>query len=124
MSLRTYDEVRPWAKSIAKYVGDGTMPPWHADEGFGPWKNDRSLNEIEKQTLVRWAKRGALEGAKSDLPVMPTFGDGDWQLGEPDYIIEFDRMDLEAGGRDQFHNFEVPTDFGEDRWLKAVEIRP
>ena len=31
MSLLTYKDARPWAKSIATQVGEGTMPPWHAD---------------------------------------------------------------------------------------------
>ena len=43
MSLRSYDEARPWAKAIARNVEDHMMPPWDADPGYGPWKNDRSL---------------------------------------------------------------------------------
>src|SRR5688572_32910985 len=35
MSLMTYEEVRPWAKSIRDEVSDGTMPPWHADAPHG-----------------------------------------------------------------------------------------
>ena len=31
MSLLTYKDARPWARSIAAKVADGTMPPWHAD---------------------------------------------------------------------------------------------
>ena len=30
MSLLEYDEVRPWAKSLAREVEAATMPPWHA----------------------------------------------------------------------------------------------
>ncbi len=51
MSLLTYDEVRPWAKSIAKNVQDGTMPPWHADPSFGHFANDRRLASAEVDTL-------------------------------------------------------------------------
>src|SRR6185436_2704962 len=35
MSLMTYKDARPWAKSIASKVADGTMPPWHADPQYG-----------------------------------------------------------------------------------------
>ncbi len=35
MSLLTYKEARPWARSIAAKVADGTMPPWHADPAVG-----------------------------------------------------------------------------------------
>src|SRR2546425_6240764 len=29
MSLLTYKDARPWAKSIREKVVDGSMPPWH-----------------------------------------------------------------------------------------------
>src|SRR5687767_4996288 len=41
MSLLTYADARPWAKSIRDEVGDGTMPPWHADPKHGKFANDR-----------------------------------------------------------------------------------
>jgi hypothetical protein len=31
MSLVSYQEVRPWAKSIRQRVADRSMPPWSAD---------------------------------------------------------------------------------------------
>src|ERR671912_522309 len=50
MSLLTYAEARPWAKSIRDEVADGTMPPWHADPKHGRFANDRSLTSAEKET--------------------------------------------------------------------------
>ena len=35
MSLLTYDEARPWAKSIRQKVAARQMPPWHADPAIG-----------------------------------------------------------------------------------------
>src|SRR5437762_11987342 len=43
MSLVTYDEVRPWAKSIQRKVTSREMPPWGADPRFGRFKDDPSL---------------------------------------------------------------------------------
>src|SRR5512135_3624655 len=40
MSLLSYQEVRPWAKSIAAKVTAGSMPPWHADPSTGEFDND------------------------------------------------------------------------------------
>src|SRR6185369_12501681 len=39
MSLLTYKEARPWAKSIRQQVADRTMPPWHADAAPGTFSN-------------------------------------------------------------------------------------
>ena len=33
MSLTTFDEVRPWARSIRTRVSNREMPPWHLEIG-------------------------------------------------------------------------------------------
>ncbi len=45
MSLVTYEEARPWARSIRSRVEARQMPPWHIDKtvGIQEFKNDRSL---------------------------------------------------------------------------------
>ena len=47
MSLVSYEEARPWAKSIGARVGGRQMPPWHIDKtvGIQKFKNDRSLDD-------------------------------------------------------------------------------
>jgi hypothetical protein len=64
MPLLTYDDVRPHAKAIRDEVGDGNMPPWHADPKHGKFANDRSLTAVERETLLRWANNGAPQGAE------------------------------------------------------------
>src|SRR5579862_1634336 len=59
MSLLTYEQVRPWAKSIREKVSLGQMPPWHAAQGRGVFSNDRRLSDEDKDTLVRWTAAGA-----------------------------------------------------------------
>ena len=45
MSLVTYEETRPWARSIKERVITHQMPPWHLDKTVGVqhFQNDRSL---------------------------------------------------------------------------------
>src|SRR5204862_4479716 len=47
MSLVTYENARPWARSIAAHVASHQMPPWHIDRTIGiqKFKNDRSLTD-------------------------------------------------------------------------------
>src|SRR5947208_16952206 len=45
MSLLTYKEARPWAKSIREAVLKHTMPPWLADARYGHFENDRRLSQ-------------------------------------------------------------------------------
>src|SRR5580698_10429774 len=53
MSLATFDEARPWAKSIKQRVATRNMPPWHIDKtvGIQHFSNDRSLNDDQIATI-------------------------------------------------------------------------
>ena len=54
MSLRTYQESRPWAKSIKDRVAQRQMPPWHIDRSVGiqKFKNDISLTDEQVDALT------------------------------------------------------------------------
>src|SRR5215468_10413953 len=60
MSLLTYDEVRPWAKSIKVKVVAREMPPWYIDKNVGVkhFKNDVSLTDQEIATIAKWVDGG------------------------------------------------------------------
>jgi len=75
MSLRTYAEARPWARSIRARVEARQMPPWHIDKtvGIQHFKNDRSLSDAEIETIVRWVDAGAPQGDPKDMPAPKTW---------------------------------------------------
>jgi hypothetical protein len=123
MSLITFRDVRPWAASIRDKVARRTMPPWHADPQHGAFRNDPSLTQPEIDTIVRWVDAGAREGDSADLPALPAFPDG-WQIGTPDVVFEMAaEYDVPASGTIEYQYFEVPTNFSEDRWMQAGEVR-
>ncbi|MEM1249026.1 MAG: hypothetical protein AAGA81_20070 [Acidobacteriota bacterium] len=123
MSLTSYDEARPWAKSILRAVQNGDMPPWHATPEHGKFKNDRRLSERELAILDRWVQQGAPAGDLAAAPEAPEFS-SDWRLGEPDLVVTFDSVDLPAGGPDVFRDLIQKTGLDEDRWIRAVEVLP
>jgi hypothetical protein len=123
MSLVSYQETRPWARSIRAKVLAREMPPWSADPEYGAFRNDRRLSQHEIDTLVAWADAGAPEGDPADLPRLPPFPDG-WQIGTPDMVVEMPvPFEVPASGTIDYQYFEVPTDFTEDRWMQAGEAR-
>jgi hypothetical protein len=123
MSLLTFKEARPWAKSIATQVAKGAMPPWHADPAHGQFLNDRSLSQAEKDTIVTWANAGAPEGNPSDLPAAPSHTTG-WSIGQPDAVFSMkERYPIPAEGTIAYQYFEIPTTFTEDKWIQAMEVR-
>jgi hypothetical protein len=124
MSLLTYEDARPYARAIRTRVADGVMPPWHADAPHGTFRNDRRLTDAEKDTIVRWADGGAPKGDPKDLPPAPAFADG-WTIGKPDAIISMPKpFDVPASGTIPYQYFAAPTNFTEDKWVQAIEIRP
>jgi hypothetical protein len=124
MSLLTYEQVRPWARAIREKVSLGQMPPWHANAPRGTFSNDRRLTDQEKDTLIRWAGNGAPPGDPKDLPPMPKFTEG-WEIGKPDAVIPMAKsFDVPATGTVAYQYFTVPTNFTEDKWVQAIEVRP
>ena len=132
MSLQSYTDSRPWARSIKNRVETRQMPPWHIDKSVGiqAFQNDRSLTDVEIDTIVRWVDAGAPRGNQADLPPPAVFADDDvWNFakrfgGPPDLVLLSTPYTLPALAQDAWWKPEVPTGLTEDRWIRAIEIRP
>lgn len=129
MSLMTYQEVRPWAKSIAKVVSGREMPPWNASEEFyGHFRNERVLTQDEIDTIVAWVKQRAPRGNPQDAPEPMKFSETGWNLGQPDLVVDFPEPFFVGDEvEDLYHN--VTTQLTEelhpdDRWIKWIEFKP
>jgi hypothetical protein len=125
MSLMTYQQARPWARSIRQEVLQRRMPPWLADPHYGDFRGSRRLTDEEVATLVAWADNGAPEGDPADLASPPAFADG-WQIGEPDLVLTMAApFTLPASGTIPY--ISAPSNefvFPEDVWVQAIEVRP
>ena len=132
MSLQNYAESRPWARSIKNRVETRQMPPWHIDPSVGiqDFQNDRSLSRDEIDTIVRWVDGGAPQGNPADMPPAAVFADDDvWNFadrfgGPPDLIVKSTPYTMPALSQDHWWKPLVPTGLTEDRWVRAIEIRP
>ena len=133
MSLVTYQEVRPWPRAIREKVAARIMPPWHLDKtvGIQAFKNDISLTDAEVDTIVAWADAGAPLGNPDDMPPPIEWPAGDvWRvtdeygLGVPDLVVQSTPWTQAPERQDQWYQPIVDTGLTEDRWVKAVEVRP
>jgi len=128
MSLMTYSETRPWARSIKERVVRRDMPPWHLDKtvGIRQYKNDRSLSDEEIATIARWVDNGAPQGNPADMPPAPTFSsDKEWFIGTPDLTVTTDQdFVMYPNGPDWWLDQFGEVKLTEDRWIKAMEIKP
>jgi hypothetical protein len=123
MSFLTYKDTRPWAKAMKAAVVGKQMPPWGADPNYGHFANDRRLSDSDIVTISAWADGGAVEGDAKDAPPPRTFQDG-WNI-KPDMIIEMPKdFNVPATGTVAYQNILVKTNFKEDMWVIAAEMRP
>jgi hypothetical protein len=68
MSLLTYNDARPWARSIQRMVEERIMPPWHADPQFGDFGNNRRMTQRQIDMITEWAAAGAPRGEGTWTP--------------------------------------------------------
>jgi hypothetical protein len=124
MPLLTYGQSRPWAKAIKQAVIEGKMPPWSANPKYGKFANDLSLAPGERETLLAWVDGGAPEGDRADAPAPKQWTEG-WKIPKPDVVFEMpEEFEVPATGVLSYQYFTVPTNFKEDRWVEALEVRP
>ncbi len=125
MSLLTYQDARPWARSIKQRVVERSMPPWSADPGHaGKFANDPTLSQKEVDTIVAWVNAGAPKGEDKDMPSVPKLVEG-WTIGNPDVVLSMqEEYTVPADGTVPYLYFTIPTGFKEDKWIQAMEIRP
>ena len=98
MSLLTYKDARPWAKSIATQVGEGH------DAAVARRSRARRVPQRPpperrptRRPSSQWASGGAPEGNPADLPAAPNYADG-WTIGQPDAVFS-DAGGLSDSGR-------------------------
>lgn len=132
MSLLTYDQAKMFAPVIKYRVENRVMPPWHLNPNVGiqDFINNRGLTEEERATIVAWADQGALEGDTSRAPAPRVFNEAlIWRLEEqmgapPDLVVQSETYDLPAVTQDKWFRPVTPTGLTEEKWVKAIEIRP
>ena len=130
MSLTTYQEVRPWARSIKNRVVLGEMPPYRYDRhvGIQELEGDLRLSESEIEMIARWVDGGVPLGDPADLPTPIEWPDlNAWtyedEFGPPDLVVKTKPYTLPAEGSDVWWKSIVPSGLTEDRCMKAVHVR-
>ena len=122
--LMTYEDAKGNAPMLAYVVRERLMPPWFASTESLPMLDDHSLTPRERSLLERWVETGTQRGDPKLAPAPRTFEDG-WKIGRPDAVLQLPAaFQIPAEGTVKYQHATVATDFREDRWVQAFEIRP
>jgi tetratricopeptide (TPR) repeat protein len=123
-SLLTYADAKTHAHQIAAVTARRIMPPWLPAPDDPKFADDLRLSAEQISLIQAWVEQGAAEGDRSAMPPKPQFVEG-WQLGQPDLIVKATQpFALPPGGSDTYWNFVFRSPVSQNRWLKAIEIRP
>jgi hypothetical protein len=126
MSLVTYRDARPWARSMKAKVESRQMPPWFADPSHGTFANDRSLSQKDIDTIAKWADGGAVEGDPKDAPPAVEWPADGWQI-KPDVIVRGPEFRVPARTKNdvvEWITYLIPSGFTKDTWITSLEIKP
>ena len=128
MSLLSYEDSRPWARSIKDMVVSRVMPPWPADPNNSlKFRNERYLTQEQINMVAAWVDGGAVRGNDADMPPAPDFPEG-WtytERGEPDYVFELPvEYTVAAEGEEDYLDFYSKIPWEEDRFAEVLELRP
>ena len=126
MSLLTYEEVRPWARSIKQRVEARVMPPWFVDRTVGRYRDDPSLSDAEIATIGRWVDQGARRGNPTDAPLPVEWPAVDtWYHGEePDLVVTSPPVVVPPNSTETYPEPEMETGLTEDRYIKWIQVMP
>ncbi len=124
MAFSSYEEARPWARSIKEKVVSREMPPFHATGAIGRYQHDPRLTDDEIATITKWVDGGAAKGNVKDSPKPQVWKD-EWKLGQPDVVVKVQKpFTVKAGQKDLYVFFVFDYVFPENTWLRSIETRP
>ena len=123
-AMTDYNMVRGFAPMIREVVRTRRMPPWHADPQYGHFANDRSLAAEDVRTLVHWVEAGAPRGDGPDPLASDHRSWPEWQLGEPDLVLDIPAFDVPATGVVAYQYQRIRNPLDRDVWVRGTEIVP
>ncbi len=121
-ALSSYADMKAHLTMIDEVVEARIMPPWFARSGS--WKNDLSLTEAQRTTLLQWIRAGAPAGDPKDAP-LPRKYPSEFTIGEPDAVVPVaDPTPVPDRGILPYRYLVLHPNFTEDRFVQLVELHP
>lgn len=129
MSLRTYEQVAAWSRTIVEVLRQNRMPPSRLappDPRYGDFVKEPEPSATEIATIAKWVEAGTPRGKGTKRAAAAVSEPGDeWLIGKPDMILEMPQSyTVPESGVVQYQYYELLNYPGEERWVEAIEIKP
>lgn len=123
-AMNSHAMVQGFSPMIREVILTKRMPPWHADPQVNHFKHDMGLTTEQAQTLVQWIDEGARSDGNLDPLLAVRERETDWELGEPDLVVELPAFTVPATGTLDYQILTVANPLDHDVWVRAVQIVP
>ncbi len=123
-AMDSYEKVKQWSGMIREAIRTDRMPPYNADPHVNAFAADMNLRAKDATTLIHWIEAGAPRGEGTDPLKINAKVAPEWELGQPDLIIELPAYAIPASGVVDYQNPEVKNPLTEGRWLRAATVKP
>ncbi len=112
--------IQGWSPMIREVLITHRMPPGQIDEQEGEWEDIHHITDEELITLVHWIDTGARNTGEGDPLREQEELNEDWQLGEPDLIVDVPAIEVPATGMVDFKIRRADLNLTQDQWVQAV----
>lgn len=123
-AMTSHAMVQGFSPMIREVILTKRMPPWHADPKVNQFKHDMGLTTQQAQTLVQWIDEGARSDGSADPLLAVGERETEWELGEPDLVIDLPAFTVPATGTLDYQILTVENPLERDVWVRAVQIVP
>lgn len=124
-ALNSHMMAQGWSPMMKEVLMARRMPPAQVDPDVRHFTNARYMDPDELQTLVHWIDAGSPAGDFEVDPLTVVHApSSEWDLGEPDYIVEVPPFTVPATGVLDYENVTINLPFEDDRWIKSVQHIP
>ena len=125
-ALDSYTSLLGWSPMIREVLLNKRMPPMQVDPMIGHTKSAQYLSAETLQTLLHWMDAGAPRGDNpvDPLELVPTEKIFEWELGEPDFIVQAPENEIASVGIQDYLYTEATLPFDRDVWVRAFQYNP
>lgn len=122
----SYYSLAGWSPMVQEVIMNKRMPPMQVDTSYDDTSNAHFLSHEKRKTIMHWIQAGAPRGNATEDPLaqVPLEKIFNWQLGEPDYVIDTPKNVIPAVGILDYIYTELVLPFTEDKWVSAFQFAP
>jgi len=124
-AMNSHRMVQGWSPMMREVLMTKRMPPTQLDPNVNHFENASYISAKEMQALIHWIDAGSPRGKSPADPLTEIAPmKSQWQLGEPDYIVEVPAITVPATGVLDYENVTINLPFDKEVWVKSVQHLP